>query len=197
MNIKDPRHDVPIWNSGCAALMCIIFAALLVEACNLQLGATLRLHLACALVFLTLAALLHQSIRSYRAGPRRMPGAARRGRRARGADLASALLLAALGFGGTALLRTSWALAAALFAFLLCVFPWSRIPLCRNRLPLACAATLLGGAGLVYLGDPAPSPLLLLIPAWVLWVAAGGAWLRLILLKHRKSRALAGYPASG
>jgi len=196
MNIKDPRHDVPIWNCGCAALMCIIFAALLVEVCNVQLGGPPRLHAICTLVFLVLAATLLRSIRAYRPGAPHMSGTGRRGKRIKGADIAAASLLAAFGCAGAAWLRAGWALPAALFALLLVVFPWSRVSLCRNRLPIAGALTLLGGA-LLFTSMPAPAPLLLLIPAWMLWLAAGCAWMRLILLKRRKSRALAGYPASG
>lgn len=191
MNIKDPRHDVPIWNYGCAVLMCIIFSALLVEVCNIQLGAPPRLHATCTLVFLVLAAMLLRSIRAYRPSAFAMFGTGRRGKRIKGADIAAASLVAAFGYAGAAWLSAGWALPAALLALLLIVFPWSRVPLCRNRLPIAGALTLLGGA-LLFTSKPPPAPLLLLIPAWMLWLAAGCAWLRLILLKRRKSRALAG-----
>lgn len=199
MNVKDPRYDRPIWNSGCAASMCIVFAALLIEACALQSKARPGLQLACGLVFLAQAAALQRSMRPYRAGPGHMMGLARGGRRIAGipsADLASALFLAALGYAGTAWLMTGWALSAAMFALLLCVLPWARIPLCRQRLPLAGALLLLGGVAALLVGPPVRAPLLLLVPAWMLWLAASSAWLRLILLKHRKSRALSGYPAS-
>jgi hypothetical protein len=196
MNIKDPRHDVPIWNCGCAALICTTFSALLVEACNVRLGGPPRLHAICALVYLAQAAALLRSIRACRPGVLFMPGAGRRGTGIKGADIAAALLLAAFGYAGAAWLRSGWALPAILFAVLLLVFPWSRIPLCRDRLPLAGALTLLGGA-VLFISEPAPAPLLLQIPAWMLLIAAGCGWTRLILLKHRKSRALAGYPASG
>jgi hypothetical protein len=196
MNIKDPRHDVPIWNCGCAALMCLTFSALLVEVCNVQLGGPARLHGICALVFAVLAATLLRSIRAYRPGALRMPGTWRRGKRIGGADIAAAMLLAAFGYAGAASLRTGWALPAGLFGLLMVVFPWSRVPLCRNGLPLAGALTLLGGV-LLFASKPAPAPPLLLVPAWMLWSAAGSAWMRLVLLKRRKSRAMAGYPASG
>lgn len=192
MNIKDPRHDVPIWNSGCAALMCTVFTALLLETCSLRLGAGPGLSLACALVFLAQAAAIQRSMRSYRPG-----GPTSGARRFKRADFACALLLATLGYAGSAWLRTGWALAAALFATLLCVLPWSRIALCRTRLPVSSALTLPGGTALLCTAKPVPAPLLLLIPAWVLWAAAIGAWLRLVRLKRHKSRTLAGYPASG
>lgn len=195
MNIKDPRHDLPIWNSGCAALMCIIFTALLIEAGAVQMQAGPGLRLALALLFLTQSVAIVASIRPYRSGA--MSGTMRGGRRIGRADIACVLFLAALGGAGSAWLRTGWALPAALFATLLCVFPWSRIPLCRSRLPLAGVLTLLGGAAFLPLAHPVRSPLFLLIPAWILWLAGCGAWLRLILLKQRKSRALAAYPASG
>jgi hypothetical protein len=191
MNIKDPRHDVPIWNCGCAALMCLTFSALLVEVCNVQLGGPARLHAICALVFLVLAAALLRSIRAYRPGALQMPGT-----RIKGADIAAAVLLAAFGYAGAAWLRAGWALPAGLFGLLVVVFPWSRLPLCRNGLPLAGALTLLGGV-LFFASKPAPAPLLLLVPAWMLWAAAGSAWMRLVLLKRRKSRAVAGYQATG
>ena len=196
MNIKDPRHDVPIWNCGCAALMCTIFSALLVEVCHVQSGGPPRLHAIITLVFLVLAATLLRSIRAHRPGALQMSGTARRGKRIKGADIAAAMLLAAFGYAGAAWLSAGWALPTGLFALLLLVFPWSRVPLCRKGLPLAGALTLLGGV-LFFTGTPAPAPLLLLIPAWMLWAAAGAAWMRLILLKRRKSRAMAGYPASG
>lgn len=196
MNIKDPRHDVPIWNSGCAALMCSVFAALLLETCNLRLGARPGLQLACALLFLAQAAAILRSMRAYRPGGP-LGSAGHSTRRIERADLAAALTLAALGCAGSAWLRTGWALAAALFATLLCVLPWSRIPLCRTRLPLAGSITLLGGAALLCTEKPVPAALPLLIPAWILWMAAIGAWLRLVRLKRHKSRTLAAHPASG
>jgi hypothetical protein len=79
----------------------------------------------------------------------------------------------------------------------LCVLPWSRIPLCRNRLPLAGAAMLLGGGAAFFVEQPVGSPLLLLAPNWILWMTAIGACVRMFRLRQRKSRALAGYPASG
>lgn len=196
MNIKDPRHDVPIWNSGCAALMCSVFAALLLETCNLRLGARPGLHVACALVFLVQAAAILRGVRAYRPGGP-LGNAGRGAMRIDRTDLAAALALAALGYAGSAWLRTGWALAAALFATLLCVLPWSRIPLCRTRLPLAGTMTLLGGAALLCTEKPVPAPLPLLIPAWIVWMAAIGAWLRLVRLKRHKSRRLAAHPASG
>lgn len=193
MNIKDPRHDLPIWNSGCAALMCSVFAALLLETFNVRLGARPALYLACALVFLAQAAAILRSMHAYRPGG---PASAT-GRGAMRAGLGAALALAALGYAGSAWLRTGWALAAALFATLLCFAPWTRIPLCRTRPSFAAAMTALGGAALLCTEKPAPAPLLLLIPAWILWMAAIAAWLRLIRLKRHKSRALAAHPASG
>ena len=150
MNIRDPRHDVPIWNCGCAALMCILFSALLLEVCNVQLKGAPRLHAICTLACLVPAATLLRSIRAYRPGALQMSGTGRGGKRIKGTDIASAALLAASGFAGAARLRAGWA-----------------------------------------------APMLLLMPSCVLWAAAGSAWMRLILLKRRKSRAMAGYPASG
>lgn len=196
MNMKDPRHDVPIWNSGCAALMCIIFTALLAEAFIGQAGAGPGVHLACALLFLAQAAAIYLSIRPYRSGTAPMTGFGGGGRLGKGADLAAALCLAALGYGGIAWLSAGWALPAGLLALLLCVLPWSRVPLCRNRLPVAAAVLLAGATAALLAAKPVHAPLFLLVPVWMLWLAATGAWLRLILLKRRKSRVLAGYRAT-
>jgi hypothetical protein len=199
MNVKVPRYDLPIWSSGCAALMCIFFAALLTEAWALQPEARPGLPLACGLLFLAQAAALQRSMRPYRAGPAHTMGLARSGERIGGirfADLAAALFLAALGYAGTTWLSTAWALPAAISGLSLCVVPWSRIRLCRHRLPLAGALVLLGGAAALLAGPPPRSPQLP-IPAWTLWLMANGAWLRMFQLKGRKSRALPGYPASG
>src|SRR4051794_10488438 len=114
MNIKDPRHDVPIWNSGCAALMCISFAALLAEACMVQLKAMPRAHGVCALLFLAQATAVYRGILPYRIGAPRMRGPGWRGRRITLADLATVLGLAGLGYVGSAWLSTSSAPAAAL-----------------------------------------------------------------------------------
>src|SRR5438067_1135169 len=109
MNIKDPPYDVPIWNSGCAALMCITFTALLAEALIVQLAASPGMHLACALLVLAQSSAIALGIRPYRNGKANMAGFGGRGRRGKMADLAAALCLAGLGYGGVAWLRSGWA----------------------------------------------------------------------------------------
>lgn len=199
MRTNDPGRNLPIWNSGCAAFMCTVFAGALFEAWNVRFEARAIVHLAGALVFLAQAAAIQRAIMPYRGRAmaatherwrpkaRRLPG---------GANLVSALLLIAIGIAGIASLRTGQAAVAAVFAVFLWLFPWVRIRMCRRGIWLAGLMAMLGAAAALLAPAPLPDPFLLASAAAVFWAAGAGAWIRLTLLKHRTARAAAGYSAS-
>jgi hypothetical protein len=192
MKTEGSTFDKTIRNAGFSVLMCTTVGFLVLEKCLIRLGASPVAHITGMVIGTTLVILIYRGIGSYWLIPATYPPLCNRTENASllsNSHLTSALLLISIGYFGAKTLSSGWATASGLYVIFLLLFPWSRVALCRRSLAASWSLISLSViAGLLTAGRQ-PHPLLLSIGAWMLWFAAAGTWLRLILLKKRKSKA--------
>lgn len=177
-------------NIGFSGFQCITLGFLLLETCLIQLGAKPIAHLTSAVAAAAIASFIYRRIRAYEPKSTTYAAVANQEKGSRilnVSDLLSALLLISVGYIGAFVIGSQWSTPSALYAICLFLFPWSKIPLCRKNVPASWLVMNVGVASGFVTEGALPHPLFLGISAWVFWIAATGAWFRLIFLGREKS----------
>jgi hypothetical protein len=192
MKTEGSTFDKTMRNAGFSVLMCTTIGFLVLEKCLIRLDAGPVAHITGMVIGTTLVILIYRGIGSYWFIPATCPPLFNRTENASlfsASHLTSALLLIIIGYLGAKALGSGWATASGLYVIFLLLFPWSKVALCRRSLAASWSLISLSViAGLLTAGRQ-PHPLLLMSAVWMLWLAAAWTWLRLILLRKRKSKA--------
>ena len=192
MEKKEVMLETTIRDSGFSALLCCTLGFILLEIWIVRLGARPIGHILTLSIGTALAALAYRAI-----VPSYMAAALPAGSEVKPdndklpslANLAGAALLVMFGYTGALALANGWMTLFAAFAGSACLFPWSRVGLCRTRILVPASLFVLATVCGMLAADQLPHPLLFPVAVWMLWVAAAGAWLRNIVYRRRKSKA--------
>jgi hypothetical protein len=184
-------------NAGFTAFLCAALGSLLLEFCIFQLRGKPAAYATSTLIGMAFSCVTwHRAAPSWAIAAKYSRGTANQqdSRPLRTANLISGLLLAGIGYLGACALVSGWVTPFSAFAICLYLFPWSRIPLCRSGPLVPCAMIAVGAVAHLSGAARLPHPIMLLAAVWMLWVAAGFSWLRLIFLKQKKLKASAAAP---
>jgi hypothetical protein len=192
MKTEGSTFDKTMRNAGFSALVCTTFGFLMLETCLIRLAARPVVHLTGMVIGTTLVVLIYRGMIGYW---RVLAASTLETNRAEDeslfstSHLTSALLLVGIGYLGAKTLGSGWATASGLYVIFLLLFPWSKVPLCRRSVAASWSVISLAVIAALLTAGQQPHPLLLSIVVWILWIAAAWTWLRLILLRKRKSKA--------
>lgn len=176
-------------NIGFSGFQCTTLGFFLLENCLIQLCAKPLAHITSVVVATAIVSFIYRHIKAYVSKPTTCVGESSQERGNRPwnlSNLISAVLLISIGYMGALAVESQWTTPSALYAICLFVFPWSKVALCRRNLPASWLVMNIGTACGFIAEAPLPNPIFLGISVWLFWMAALGAWIRLIFLKREK-----------
>lgn len=182
MNDTSAMREASIRNSGCSALLCSTLGFVLLEVWLIRLGAKPIAHVIVVSLGALLASLTCRTLLPRQ--PASVPGEDDRIRPHN--RWWNGAVLVVLGYAGAAAFSSDSTTLFGAFTACACLFPWSKIALCRRRVlvPLVLVSTAMC-VGLST-AERLPRTPFYLIAVWMLGLAAVISWLSNIY--YRKQR---------